>query len=88
LARDRDLSILERLAQRVEHARLEFGQFIEEQHAVMGERNLAGPGTDAAAGERCHARRMMRAAEWPLRGQSAALDLAGDGSDHGNFQQL
>ena len=37
---------------------------------------------------RRHARGMMRAAERPLRGQRAAFDRAGDGSDHGDFQQL
>jgi hypothetical protein len=85
-AGDRDRAILERLAQRVEHARLELGQFVEEQHAMMGKRDLAGSCTDAAAGEGRHARRMMRAAERPLRGEGAALDLAGGGSDHGNFR--
>ncbi len=81
-AGDRDLAILQRLAQRIQHARIELRQFVEEQHAVMGERNLAGFGAHAAAGQRGHARRMMRAAERPLRGQRAAFDLAGDGGDH------
>ncbi len=43
-ARDRDLAGLERLAQRIEHARLELRQFVEEQDAMMGERDLAGLG--------------------------------------------
>ncbi len=42
-ARDRDLAGLERLAQRVERLRLEFRQFVEEQHAVVRERDLARP---------------------------------------------
>ncbi len=46
-ARDRDLAGLQRLAQRVERLRLELRKFVEEQHAVMGERNLAGPGAQA-----------------------------------------
>ena len=57
---DRDLAILERLAQRIEHARVELGQFVEEQHAIVGERDLAGPGAHAAAGQRCHAGGMVR----------------------------
>ena len=42
-ARDRHLAGLQRLAQRIEHLRLEFRQLVEEQHAVMGERHLARP---------------------------------------------
>ena len=59
-ARDRDLAGLERLAQRIEHLRLEFGKLVEEQHAVMGERDFAGLGAQAAADQRRHAGRMMR----------------------------
>jgi hypothetical protein len=84
----RDLAILERLAQRVEHARVELRQLIEEQHALMRRRNLAGLGADAAAGQRRHAGGMVRAAERPPRGQGAALDLAGNASDHRDFQEL
>ena len=40
-ARDVDDARLQRLAQRVEHATVPFGQLVEEQHAVMGERDLA-----------------------------------------------
>ena len=40
-AGDVDLAGLERLAQRIEHRALEFGQFVEEQHAEMGEADLA-----------------------------------------------
>jgi hypothetical protein len=40
---DRDLPDLERLAQRIERLRLELGQLVEEEHAVMGERDFARP---------------------------------------------
>jgi hypothetical protein len=52
------------------------------------QRNLARPGADAAAGQRCHAGGMMRAAEWPPRGQSTTLDLAGNGGDHRDLEQF
>ena len=42
-AGNRDLANLERLAQRVEHLRLELGQLVEEQHAMMGERHFTRP---------------------------------------------
>ena len=35
--RDGDLPDLERLTQRIEDLRLELGQLVEEEHAVMGE---------------------------------------------------
>ena len=87
-ARDRDLAGLERLAQRVERRRLELRQFVEEQHAVMRERNLAGPGAQSAADQRGHRRGMMRRAERPPVGERAVLDLARDRRDHRHFEQL
>ena len=87
-ARDRDLAALERLAQRVERLRLEFGHLVEEEHAVMGERDLARPRAQAAADQRRHAGGMMRRAERAAVGERAALDLARDRGDHGDFEQL
>jgi hypothetical protein len=87
-AGDRDLAVLKRLAQRIQHARIELRQFVEEQHALVGERNLARPGAKAAAGQRRHARGMVRAAEWPPRGQSAIADFAGNRGNHRYFQQF
>jgi hypothetical protein len=46
---NRNLADLERLAQRIEHLRLEFGQLVEEEHAVMRERDFAGPRAQSAA---------------------------------------
>ena len=78
-ARDADRAGLERLAQRIEHRALEFGQFVEEQHAEMREADLARPHLQPAADQRRH-----RRAEWcgarKGRGahQPAVLQLAGD----------
>ncbi len=57
----RDLAVLHGLAQRIQHARIELRQFVEEQHALMRQRNLAGFCAHAAAGQRRHAGGMMRA---------------------------
>jgi hypothetical protein len=40
-ARNRHLAGFERLAQRIEHLRLEFRKLVEKQHAMMRQRNLA-----------------------------------------------
>ena len=87
-ARDRDLAGLQRLAQRVERLRREFRQLVEEQHAVMRERDFARPRAQAAADQRRHRGGMMRRAERPLVGERAAFDLAGDRGDHRHFQQF
>ena len=57
---------LERLAQHLEHAPIPFRQLVEEQHAVMRERDLAGARIAAAADERDAARRVMRRAKRAL----------------------
>ena len=62
-ARDADRPGLERLAQRIEHRALEFGQFVEEQHAEMRQADLARPHAQPAADQRRHRRRMMRRAD-------------------------
>ena len=63
-ARDRDLAVLQRLAQGIEHLRLKLGELIEEQHAVMRERDFAPDAT--AAGRRTSG----SAGRWPaVRGR-------------------
>ena len=59
-ARDADIAGLERLAQRVERLTGEFREFVEEQDAVMRERDFARPRAQAAADERRHRRGMVR----------------------------
>ena len=66
----------------------EFRHLVEEQHAVMRERNLARPRAQAAADQRRHRGGMMRRAERPPVGERAAFDLAGDRSDHRHFEQF
>src|SRR5499427_10682698 len=62
-SRDRDLPDLERLTQRIEHLRLELGQLVDEEDAVMRERDFARPRAQSAADQRRHAGGMMRRAE-------------------------
>ena len=83
-----DFAGFQRLAQTVEHLGLELRQLVEKQHAMMGERHLAGrallpPPTRAAieAG-------MMRRPERPAVGQRAAGERAGDRMDHRHFEKL
>jgi hypothetical protein len=87
-AGNRDLAGLQRLAQRIEDTAIEFRQLVEEQHAVVGERDLAGLGAQPAADQRRHAGGMVGRAERPLVGEGPAVDLAGHRGDHGNLEQL
>ncbi len=87
-ARDRDLAGFQRLAQRVENLGGEFRHLVEEQDAVMRQRNFARPRPQAAADQRRHRRRVMRRPERPLVGQRAAFDHAGDRGDHRDFEQF
>jgi len=54
-----DAAGLERLAQHLEHPAIELRQLIEEQHAVMRQRNLAGARIAAAAHQRYRGRGVM-----------------------------
>ena len=83
-----DLAGLDRLAQAVEHLRLEFRQLVEEQHAVMGEGDFAGARTQAAADERRHGGGMMRGAEGAAIGERAVGRVARDRVHHRDFEQL
>ena len=55
-AGDDDAALLEGLAQRLEDALGELGQLVQEEHAVMGEADLAGM-RHAAAADQARARR-------------------------------
>src|SRR5829696_5426329 len=87
-AGDHHLAGLERLAQRVERLRVELGELVEEEHAVMGERDLARPGVEAAADERRHRGGVVRRPERPAVRERAVRELAGDRLDHRHFEQL
>ncbi len=67
-AGDRDLPQFERLAQCVEHAARELGQFIEKQHTAVGQGDLAGRCQGPAANQRHCAGGMMRAAKGAVVG--------------------
>ncbi len=45
---------LQRLAQRIEHRALEFGQLIQKQHAQMGQTDLTRLDLEPPAGQRRH----------------------------------
>ena len=46
---DTDLAVLQGLAQHLQDVLFEFRQFVQKQHAVVGQGDLAGPGNGAAA---------------------------------------
>ena len=87
-ARDADLAGFERLAQAVEDAALEFGQFVEEQHAKMREADLAWTDAQPAADERGHRRRMVRRAERARAHEPPALEAARHRRDHRHFERF
>ena len=86
--RDRDFPGLERLTQAVEDLGLKLRQFVEEQDAVVGERDLAGLGMDAAADQSRHGGRVVGAAERAPVGQRPAGERPGDRMDHRHFEQF
>ncbi len=65
-ARDRDAPLFERLAQHLEHVPAELRHLVEEEHAVMGEADLAGPRLRSAADERRVRDRVVRRAKRTL----------------------
>src|SRR5690606_7271934 len=80
-ARDADFARLQRLAQRIEHAALEFGKLVEEEDAEMREADLARAHAQPAADERGHRRRMMGRAEWTRADEAPALERSRDRCD-------
>ena len=64
-AGNRDAPVLQRLAQHLEHPAIELRHLVEEQHAVVRERDLAGARNRAAADQGDVRDRVMRRAERP-----------------------
>ena len=62
-AGDRDDAVLERLPERLEDGARELGQLVEQQHAAVRERDLAGPRRRAASDDRRRGRSVMRRAK-------------------------
>jgi len=84
----RHLAGFERLAQGIQCLRLEFRKLVEEQDAVVSQRNLTGSCAQSAADEGSHAGGVVRCAERPPVGQCAAFYLPRYGGNHGNLKQL
>ena len=86
--RQRHLAVLDRLAQRLEHVAAELRQLVEEEHAVVGQRDLAGarrrrpPTSPASETEWCGARK-GRAASRPRCARQP-----GHAVHHGGLQRL
>ena len=76
-----DPPLLERLAQRLERVAPELRQLVEEEHAVVRERDLAGPDRVAAADQRGVGDRVVRGAERARRDERAPVEQAGDAVD-------
>ncbi len=86
--RHHDLARLQRRAQGIEGLRAVFRKLIQKEHAVVGERGLAGLGAQAAAGQGGHGGRVVGTAERPVAGQGAALDQPRHRPDHRGLEQL
>ena len=86
---DRDAAFLERLAQHLEHAPIELRHLVEEEHAVVRERDLTRARDGAAADERDVRHGVMRRAERPFTEQAnARRQRAGDRVDRRALQRL
>ena len=88
-ARDRDDTVLERLAQRLQHRPVKLRQLVEEQDAPVREARLAWSRPRPAADDRRRRRRVMRRAERRLLDQrSIDREHAGDGVDPRHLERL
>ena len=66
------MTVLQRLAHRLQNAALELRQFVQKQNAVVRQRNFSRRRIDVAAEQSRVARRVMRRAKWPARHQRLA----------------
>ena len=71
-AGDRDDAVLQRLPQPLQCTRAKLGQFIQKQHAVVGQADLAGAWPVAAADQPGVADRVVRAAKGRGHGRGGA----------------
>ena len=86
-ARNGDGVILKRLPHHLQHVAWKLRQFVEEQQAVVCERDLARTRNDAAADQACVGDGVVRRAEGPLRNQArGCVQHAGDGVNLGGLQ--
>ena len=87
-ADDRHVAVLERLAQRLEARAGELRQLVEEQHAAVGERRLAGLRRVGAADEPGRGDRVVRRAERARGDEPGRAAQAGDGLDPRDLDRL
>ena len=87
-AREGDPPRLQRLADALKNRRAELGELVEEQHAVVRERYLAGTQGRAAADQPRQRGRVMRAAKRPHPAQDRFHLLAGDRVHHRRLDGL
>ena len=88
-AGDGDRVIFQRLAHHFEHVARELGQLVEKEQAVVGQRDLAGAGHDAAADQSGVGDGVVRRAERPLRDQArAGIEHAGHGVNLGGLERF
>ena len=86
-AGDGDVAVFERLAQDFENVAGEFGQLVEEEHAVVGEADFAGARDHAAADEAGVGDGVVRRAEGALGDEARVrVEHAGDGVDLGGLE--
>src|SRR5262245_26029444 len=82
-------TLLQRLAQYLQHMAAALGQFIEKEHAVVGPRHLARQGHVAATDPPRVGNRLMRGAERSGRDQGGAIaGEAGDAVEAGGLNGL
>ena len=86
--RDGHPLLLQRLPQHLQHAAPEFGQLVEKQHPVVGQRHLAGPRRLSPADQRRLRNRMVRRPERPPRQQAARRHIPSHGVYLGGLQRL
>src|SRR5205823_8490331 len=78
--RNEDLSVFERLPQRLERRALELRQLVEEQHALVREARLAGTKLRAAADDRRRRSAVVRRTERRVADERmVGIDQPGDG---------
>ena len=88
-AGDGDGVVFQRLAHDFEHVARELGQLVEEEQAVVGQRDFAGAGNDAAADQAGVGDGVVRRAEGPLRDQArAGIEHPGHGVNLGGFERF
>ena len=84
-----DDAVLQGLTESLQHVPVKFRQLVQKQHAVVGQRDLAGPHQRPAAGQRGGGGGVVRGAEGPLGQQRVAgVRQSRHGPDAGGLQRF